>query len=206
VKVCCVPLELNHPSISHENLYFSRYPTGVKLERAIWPISPRSITHPASAFPSFIFCVPSPFLSPSPSLHPHGTSCGQRPSGWRESQPTDELTLRPSLPCNAVQTVLCVASSVGAAAPLRLLSQAHDVSLEISRHRRWNNLANDFDRSKHSTLVNQQEIVPVDISHIPQEVWELVLCEVISITPDPFDGSQELSFIDSSPVSDRYTA
>jgi hypothetical protein len=102
VKVCCVPLELNHPSISHENLYFSRYPTGVKLERAIWPISPLSITHPTSVFPSFIFCVPSPFLSPSPSLHPHGTSCGQRPSGWHESQPTDELTLRPSLPHNAV--------------------------------------------------------------------------------------------------------
>ena len=93
-------------------------------------------THPASASPSFIFCVPSPCLSPSPPLHPHGTSCGQRPSGWRESQPTGELTLRPSLPRNAVQTVLCVASSVGAVAPLRLLSQAHDVSLEISRHRR----------------------------------------------------------------------
>lgn len=63
----------------------------------------------------------------------------------------------------------------------------------------------NYDRSKHSASVNQREIVPLDISQIPQEIWELVLREVTAMTMDPLDGSQELSFIDFSPASDRYS-
>ena len=75
---------------------------------------------------------------------------------------------------------------------------------EINSHQHQASRADNSDRSKRPTLASQREIVPVDISHIPQEVWELVLREVTAMTPDPLDGSQELSFIDFSPVSDRY--
>jgi len=59
-------------------------------------------------------------------------------------------------------------------------------------------------RSKHPTSANLQETVPVDIPHIPQEIWELALREVTAMASDPLDRPQELSSIDFSPASDPH--
>ena len=86
-----------HLPFPHLNCNISRHPRVSS--------TPRS-AHPRPCVSLLFLPRPPPCTSPSPSLLTHGTSCGQRPSGWHGSQPAGKHILRAALPPGCLRTVL----------------------------------------------------------------------------------------------------